>query len=224
MKNAVILLSGGLDSTTCLALARAQGYNCFALSFNYSQRHIAELQAAQKIAAHYTAKHMIATLPTFPFGDSALTNAQMTIPPYNNSDQIPVTYVPARNTIFLSIALGWAEALEAYDIFIGISAVDYSHYPDCRPAFLHAFQQLADVATKTSVESQPIRIHAPLIALSKAETLQLGHRLGVDYKMTVSCYQANEQGEACGQCESCALRQKGFLEANLPDATRYVTT
>ena len=222
MKNAIVLLSGGLDSTTCLAYAKSKGYECFALSFNYGQRHSTELNAAKKIAAKFGVKHIIVDLPISQFGGSALTDKNVAVPEQNNNqDDIPVTYVPARNTIFLSFALGWAETLNASDIFIGVSSVDYSGYPDCRPEYIQAFQKLANLATKVGVEEGNIHIQTPLISLSKADTIKLGMELGVDYQMTVSCYQANDQGHACGKCDSCHLRKKGFTDANANDATLY---
>ncbi len=222
MTNAIILLSGGLDSTTCLAYAKNQGFDCYALSFDYGQRHKTELNAAKKIAAHFNAKHHIFNLNINQFGGSALTDMNQTVPDYVETNvSIPNTYVPARNTIFLSIALAFAEVVNAKDIFVGVSYVDYSHYPDCRPEYIHAFQTLANLATKYGVEEGGIKIHAPLIHLSKAQTIQLGHDLGVDYAMTVSCYQANQQGDACGKCDSCSFRKKGFLEAGIEDITRY---
>ncbi|OGT37580.1 MAG: 7-cyano-7-deazaguanine synthase QueC [Gammaproteobacteria bacterium RIFCSPHIGHO2_12_FULL_38_14] len=225
MKKAVILLSGGLDSTTCLAYAKHHKFDCYALSFNYNQRHNVELDAAKKIAAHFGAKHKIFNLEVNQFGGSALTDTNINVPDYDEKNtHIPVTYVPARNTIFLSIALAWAEVLNAKDIFIGVSHVDYSGYPDCRPEYIKAFQDLANLATKFGVEEGGIKIHTPIIHLSKAETIKLGHGLGVDYGMTVSCYKANEQGYACGKCDSCALRKKGFAEAMIADATRYNVT
>ncbi len=225
MKKAVVLLSGGLDSTTCLALAKKQGFACYALSFSYGQKHNAELLAAQNIARHFgVVKHEIVDLNLrgLDGGGSALTDPKITIPEYLEGNSIPVTYVPARNTIFLSIALGWAEILQAQKIFIGISAVDYSGYPDCRPEYLEAFQTMATLATKTGVEEKPIHIEAPLIHLSKAETLNLGLSLGVDYSMTVTCYKATDEGLACGHCGSCELRKRGFAEAAVADPTRYV--
>jgi 7-cyano-7-deazaguanine synthase len=221
MKTAIILFSGGLDSTTCLAYAKAQGLQCHALSFNYGQRHSAELHAAKKIAAHFDAAHHIVDIPIAQFRGSALTDSTITIPDHTDDMSIPITYVPARNTIFLSFALAWAEVLHANDIFIGVSAVDYSGYPDCRPEFIAAFQTLATLATKTGVEGNNIIIHTPLIHLSKADTVKLGISLGVDYAMTVSCYQADIHGTACGTCDSCMLRKKGFAEASIIDPTRY---
>ena len=222
MKKAVILLSGGLDSTTCLAYAKHHEFDCYALSFNYYQRHNSELNAAKKIAAHFDIHHKIFNLEVNQFGGSALTDTNINVPDHDNKNtHIPVTYVPARNTIFLSIALAWAETLNAKDIFIGVSYVDYSGYPDCRPEYIQAFQHLANLATKMGVEEGGIKIHTPLIHLSKAETIKLGHDLGIDYAMTVSCYQANEEGYACGKCDSCSLRKKGFADAMLIDETRY---
>lgn len=222
MKKAVILLSGGLDSTTCLAYAQSKQFDCYALSFSYGQKHNVELTAAKKIADHFKTPHKIFNLDISQFGGSSLTSAEMNIPDYDEKNiHIPTTYVPARNTIFLSIALAWAEVLSAKDIFIGVSAVDYSGYPDCRPEYISAFQKVANLATKIGVEENGMHIHTPLIHLSKAETIKLGFDLGVDYAVTISCYQANENGDACGKCASCGLRKKGFLAANVPDPTRY---
>lgn len=221
MKKAIVLLSGGLDSTTCLALAKSQQFDCYAISFHYGQKHSTELDAAKRIAAHFGVKHIIVDLPLSQFGGSALTDSTIDVPEYSDADIIPQTYVPARNTIFLSFALGWAEVLEANDIFIGVSAIDYSNYPDCRPAYIQAFQHLANLATKTGVEQGNITIQTPLIHLSKAQTIQLGHQLGIDYAATISCYQANDKGQACGKCASCTLRKKGFKEAGVNDPTRY---
>ena len=228
LKKAVVLFSGGLDSTTCLAIAKNQNYEIFALSFNYHQRHCAELEAAKKITAHYQIQHKIFDINIDQFGGSALTNLGLPVPDYqdnnnNNNKNIPITYVPARNTIFLSIALAYAEVLQAEAIFIGVSAVDYSGYPDCRPEYIQAFQNLADLATKTGVENKnkKILIKTPLINLSKAETIQLGIELNTPYELTVSCYQANSEGQACGRCDSCILRKKGFLAANYLDPTKY---
>lgn len=222
MKNAVILFSGGIDSTTCLAYAKSQGFNCHAISFNYGQRHFAELHAAKKIAAYFGATHHTADIPLAQLGGSALTDASIEVPDYKKSNEIPATYVPARNTIFLSFALGWAEVLKADDIFIGVSAVDYSGYPDCRPEYIDAFQKLARLATKIGIEKGKITINTPLINLSKAETIKLGISLGVDYSMTVSCYKATTNGEACGTCDSCVLRKNGFNDANIQDPTIYL--
>ena len=220
-KKAIILLSGGLDSITVLALAKQQGYQCYALSFDYGQRHNAELIAASQIAAHYQVKdHKIIKLGLGAIGGSALTDEHIAVP---NTPQegIPVTYVPARNTIFLSFALGWAEVVEAHDIFIGVNAVDYSGYPDCRPEFISAFQHLANLATKAGVEGESVKIHTPLIDLSKAEIIKQGQALNVDYRMTVSCYSADSDGHACAVCDACRLRKTGFEEAGCVDPTRY---
>ncbi len=222
MKKAVVLLSGGLDSTTCLALAKSEDFSCFSLSFSYGQRHSAELYAAERIARHMNvAEHKIVELDTGLFVGSALTDQSILVPKFQDGTEIPVTYVPARNTIFLAMALGFAESIGARDIFIGASSVDYSHYPDCRPEFIAAFQTIANLATKAGVNGDPFAIHAPLQYLSKVQTIQLGHRLGVDYGLTVSCYQANEQGEACGHCDSCTFRKRGFMGAELEDPTMY---
>lgn len=221
-KKAVILVSGGLDSATVLAIAKEQGYECYALSFDYGQRHNSELEAASRLAKTYkVAEHKIIQLGMGEFGGSALTDDEINVPTEHASG-IPVTYVPARNTVFLSIALGWAEVIEAWDIFIGVNAVDYSGYPDCRPEFIQAFENLANLATKAGVEEGGFKIHTPLINLSKAQIIQKGAALGVDYSATVSCYQANVNGEACGECESCRLRQQGFEKAKLNDPTRYI--
>lgn len=219
---AVILVSGGLDSATCLAYAKQKGFDCYALSFDYGQRNRAELQAAKNVVKVLGAKeHRIISLALNELGGSALTDKNIEVPDYKGDHKIPSTYVPARNTIFLSIALGWAEVLDAHDIFTGVSAVDYSGYPDCRPEYIEAFQTMANLATKTGVEGNPISIHTPLIHLNKAETIELGLSLGVDYSITVTCYRANENGEACGQCDSCMLRKKGFEAAAVSDPTRY---
>lgn len=220
-KKAIILLSGGLDSITVLALAKRQGYECYALSFDYGQRHNSELIAAKNIAADYrVTKHKILAMGLGSIGGSALTDNRIAVP---NSPQegIPVTYVPARNTIFLSFALGWAEVLQSTDIFIGVNAVDYSGYPDCRPEFISAFQMLANVATKAGVEGDDFTIHTPLIDLSKGEIIQKGVAMGVDYSMTVSCYSADEAGLACRVCDSCRLRAEGFEAAGVKDNTHY---
>jgi 7-cyano-7-deazaguanine synthase len=220
-KKAVILLSGGLDSITVLALAKKQGFKCYALSFDYGQRHNAELKAAAQIAFDYQVEeHKVINIGLSSIGGSALTDEHIAVPD-TAQEGIPVTYVPARNTIFLSFALGWAEVLNAHDIFIGVNAVDYSGYPDCRPEFIKAFQQLANLATKASVEGEHFAIHTPLISLSKAEIIKLGTELGVDYNRTVSCYSADEQGRACGVCDACRLRKVGFTEAGIADPTRY---
>jgi 7-cyano-7-deazaguanine synthase len=220
-KKAIILLSGGLDSITVLALAKQQGYICYALSFDYGQRHNAELIAAAQIAKYYQViDHKIIKLGLGSIGGSALTDENIAVP---NKPQagIPVTYVPARNTIFLSFALGWAEVLNLTDIFIGVNAVDYSGYPDCRPEFITAFQKLANLATKAGVNGGSFAIHTPLISLSKAEIIKQGIALGVDYRQTVSCYSADEQGQACGVCDACRIRITGFSEANVKDPTQY---
>jgi len=218
---AVILLSGGLDSATTLAMAGEQGYECYALSLDYGQRHNAELAAAQRVAAAAGVReHKVIHLGLDAVGGSALTDASIAVPD-RPGEGIPVTYVPARNTIFLSLALGWAEVLGARDLFIGVNAVDYSGYPDCRPEFIAAFEDLARLATKTGVEGGEFHIHAPLIKLSKAEIIREGIRLGVDYALTVSCYSADAEGRACGICDACRLRAAGFREAGVPDPTRY---
>lgn len=223
MKKAVILLSGGLDSTTCLAYASSKGYECYALSFDYGQKHNSELNAARKIAEKFgVKKHEIITLSIGSLGGSALTDCNLSIPNYTGSNDIPLTYVPARNTIMLSIALGWAEIIDADSIFIGVSSVDYSGYPDCRPEYINAFREMANLATKKGVEGKGINIETPLINLSKADTSKLGISLGVDYSETVSCYKATEDGLACGLCDSCHLRKKGFEDADIIDPTRYV--
>lgn len=222
MANAVVLFSGGLDSTTCLAYAKDKGFDCHALSFNYAQRHASELMAAQKIASHYGVKHHIFPLDLRQFGGSALTDSAVAVPDYDaDSYSIPITYVPARNTIFLSLALALAEVVDAQDIFIGVSAVDYSGYPDCRPEFIEAFTNMANLATKAAIDGRPVTIHTPLVHLNKAETIALGLALSVDYAQTVSCYQADSEGRACGGCDSCFLRKKGFLEAGVDDPTVY---
>jgi 7-cyano-7-deazaguanine synthase len=220
-KQAVVLLSGGLDSATVLAIARDQGYLCHALSMAYGQRHAAELAAASRVAQTLQAvEHKVVSIGLDSIGGSALTDAAIQVP-VEMGEGIPVTYVPARNTVFLALALGWAEVLEAHDIFIGVNAVDYSGYPDCRPQFIEAFEKLSNLATKAGVEGKSFHIHTPLIELTKAEIIRRGSVLGVEYSLTVSCYQANEAGEACGVCDSCRLRAKGFAEAGLPDPTRY---
>ncbi len=220
-KRAVVLVSGGLDSATVLAIARDQGYSCYALSFDYGQRHRSELAAAAAVAGHSgAAQHRVVTLDLRQFGGSALTDDAIAVPDAP-SEGIPVTYVPARNTVFLSLALAWAEVLESYDIFIGVNAVDYSGYPDCRPEFIAAFEQLANLATRAGVEGHRMSIHAPLIAMSKAEIIRSGVELGVDYGLTLSCYNPDDEGRACGVCDSCRLRRAGFLDAGVSDPTRY---
>jgi 7-cyano-7-deazaguanine synthase len=219
---AVVLLSGGLDSATCLAIARDQGFETYALSVAYGQRHAAELDAAARVVAALGAReHRTAHVDLGQFGGSALTDAAIAVPTDGEQTGIPVTYVPARNTVMLSLALGWAEVLGADDIFVGVNAVDYSGYPDCRPAFIQAFETMANLATKVGVEGHRMRIHAPLIELSKAQIVTRGVALGVDYGLTVSCYQADDDGRACGQCDACRLRRAGFEAAGLPDPTRY---
>jgi 7-cyano-7-deazaguanine synthase len=221
---AVILLSGGLDSTTCLAIAHAQGYDCYTLSVAYGQRHAAELTASKRIAdAMGVREHRIASVSLGQFGGSALTDAAIDVPTNGASSGIPATYVPARNTVMLSMALAWAEVLNAADIFIGVNAVDYSGYPDCRPEYISAFETMANLATRTSVEGTRFHIHTPLMQLTKASIIKHGLELGVDYSKTVSCYQADESGKACGACEACRLRKQGFKEAGVPDPTRYRT-
>ncbi len=220
-KRAVILLSGGLDSATVVAMARAEGYSCYTMSFDYGQRHRAELDAAARVARDLgVIDHKVIGLNLDGIGGSALTDSSIDVPEAP-SEGIPVTYVPARNTVFLSLALGWAEVLDAQDIFIGVNAVDYSGYPDCRPEFVEAFEVMANLATKAGVEGKPFSIKAPLQNLSKAQIVQVGIQLGVDYSLTVSCYQADDQGRACGKCDSCRLRADGFAAAGIKDPTRY---
>ena len=223
MKKAVTLLSGGLDSATVLAMAKAQGFACYAVSFDYGQRHSAELNAAKNVAARAgVEEHRIISIDLSQFGGSALTDEAIDVPEANTSvESIPITYVPARNTVFLSLALAWSEVLEACDIFVGVNAVDYSGYPDCRPAFINAYEHMANLATRAGVEQQRLTVHAPLIDLTKAEIVQQGAALGVDYSLTVSCYQADDTGAACGVCDSCYLRREGFANAGIPDPTRY---
>lgn len=219
---AVVLVSGGLDSATCLAIARAEGYACHALSFAYGQRHEAELVAAARVATVLGAvEHRVMHIDLAIFGGSALTDRGIAVPEAATTG-IPVTYVPARNTVFLSFALAWSEVLGAHDIFIGVNAVDYSGYPDCRPEFVAAFEHMANLATRAGVEdAERLNIRAPLISLSKAEIIRRGEALGVDYSLTVSCYQADADGRACGRCDSCRLRREGFAAAGVPDPTRY---
>jgi 7-cyano-7-deazaguanine synthase len=220
-KKAVILLSGGLDSATVVAMAKADGYACYTMSFDYGQRHRSELQAAERVAQQLgVVEHKVIGLNLNGMGGSALTDSSIAVPE-TPGDGIPVTYVPARNTVFLSLALGWAEVLGARDIFIGVNAVDYSGYPDCRPEFVEAFERMANLATKAGVEGQGFRIQAPLQFLSKAQIVQAGMAEGVDYGLTVSCYQADDDGRACGKCDSCRLRAAGFSEAGVKDPTRY---
>ena len=217
----MVLVSGGLDSATVLAIARDRGHRCFALSFDYGQRHRAELEAARRVVtALGAAEHRILAMPIGEFGGSALTDRSIAVPEHGGAG-IPVTYVPARNTVFLACALGLAEASGASDIFIGVNAVDYSGYPDCRPEFIAAFERMANLATKAAIEGQAIRVHAPLIDLSKADIIRRGIALGVDYAMTVSCYQPDDAGGACWRCDACRLRREGFKQAGIPDPTRY---
>jgi 7-cyano-7-deazaguanine synthase len=221
---AIVLLSGGLDSATTLVLARAQGFACRAMSFDYGQRHAAELEAARRIARAYgVVDHHVVRIDLAAFGGSALTDPSIAVPE-TPTQGIPVTYVPARNTIFLSFALGWGEVLGARDIFIGVNAVDYSGYPDCRPEFIAAFQTMANFATKAGVEGDGFTIHAPLIDLTKAQIIARGAAAGLDYSMTVSCYQADAAGRACARCDACRIRRAGFAEAGIADPTRYKTS
>jgi 7-cyano-7-deazaguanine synthase len=220
-KRAIVLLSGGLDSSTVLAIARALDFECYALSVHYGQRHSAELDAARRIATNLGAReHRVMGVDLAGIGGSALTDAGLAIPE-SPTTGIPITYVPARNTLLLSLALGWAEVVGAADIFVGVNAVDYSGYPDCRPEFIQAFERLAQLATKAGVEGTRFKVQAPLIAMSKADIIRRGIELGVDFSMTVSCYQAGADGAACGRCDSCRLRAAGFADAHVPDPTRY---
>ena len=223
MKKAVILVSGGLDSATVLAIAQAAGYTCYAVSFDYGQHHSAELEAARQVAARAKVEeHRIVSIDLSQFGGSALTDESIDVPDANTSeDAIPITYVPARNTVFLSLALAWSEVLGACDIFVGVNAVDYSGYPDCRPEFIRAYENMANLATRAGVEEQQLTVHAPLIDLTKAQIVQQGNELGVDYSITVSCYQGDATGAACGVCDSCFLRREGFANAGIADPTRY---
>lgn len=219
---AVVLVSGGLDSATVLAIARSQGRSCYTLSFDYGQRHRAELAASDRVSLALDAvEHKTVRIDLGSIGGSALTDSAIAVPEEATTG-IPVTYVPARNTVFLAIALGWAEVLDATDIYIGVNAVDYSGYPDCRPDFISAFEHMANLATKAGVEGRGLRIHAPLMAMTKAEIIRTGTALGVDYGLTVSCYQATANGLACGRCDSCRLRRQGFDEAGIADPTKYV--
>lgn len=220
-KKALILLSGGLDSATVVALAKAEGYACYTMGFDYGQRHRSELQAAERVARQLgVVEHKVIGLNLNGIGGSALTDASIDVPE-TLGEGIPVTYVPARNTVFLALALGWAEVLGARDIFIGVNAVDYSGYPDCRPEFIAAFERMANLATKAGVEGEGFRIQAPLQMMSKGEIVQVGLRHGVDYSLTVSCYQADDDGRACAVCDSCRLRAAGFAAAGVADPTRY---
>ncbi|QJD71215.1 7-cyano-7-deazaguanine synthase QueC [Marinobacterium sp. LSUCC0821] len=220
-KRAVVLLSGGLDSATVVAIAASQGYECYALSFDYGQRAVTELNAAKAVCESIGVKeHRVFNLDLAQFGGSALTDASLEVPE-GETEGVPITYVPARNTIFLSMALAWAEVLHADAIFIGVNAVDYSGYPDCRPEFIAAYEQMANLATRNGVTGEPFKIVTPLIDLTKAEIIEAGHKLGMDYSLTVSCYQSDEEGRACGRCDSCRLRAKGFADSGVPDPTRY---
>ena len=222
MSKAVILLSGGLDSTTVLAIAKSQGYDCYALSFDYGQKQRSELESSISIAKKSNViEHRIMKISLSDIGGSALTDQSIDVPKYSDSDEIPITYVPARNTIFLSFALAWAEVVDCQTIFIGVNALDYSGYPDCRPEFIEAFENMANLATKQSVEGDRIQIKTPLINMTKAEIIKKGLGLGVDYSETTSCYDANTLGEACGECDACVLRKTGFENANVHDPTRY---
>ncbi len=224
MPTAVVLLSGGLDSATVLAMAREAGYDCYCLSIDYGQRHRTELAAAARVARALGAReHRVTTLDLAAFGGSALTDTRIAVPISGIGSGIPVTYVPARNTIMLSLALAWAEVLGARDIFFGANAVDYSGYPDCRPAYMRAFETMANLATKAAVEGAKLTLHTPIIDLKKAEIIRRGSALGVDYGLTVSCYQADQDGRACGVCDSCRLRKAGFASAGIADPTRYAT-
>ena len=224
MKKAIVLTSGGLDSTTVIAIAKSQGFKLYALTFDYGQRHKYELVSAKKVAKYFgVIEHRVIKIDLRSFGGSALTD-DIEVPKNRDikSRDIPVTYVPARNTIFLSYALAWAEVLKAHDIFIGVSAIDYSGYPDCRPEYIRAYQKMANLATRESVEGRPIKIHTPLINVSKAEIIKKGIELGVDYSITHSCYSPTRNGSSCGRCDSCILRKKGFKEAGVKDPTKYI--
>lgn len=222
MSKAIVLLSGGLDSTTVLAIAKAHNFECYALSFDYGQKQRSELESAKTIANQSkVAEHRIMKISLADIGGSALTDDKIDVPKYSESDEIPVTYVPARNTIFLSFALAWAEVIDCQKIYIGVNALDYSGYPDCRPEFIKAFEDMANLATKQSVKGEKIEIKTPLISMTKAEIIQKGLSLGVDYSQTISCYLANSNGEACGECDACVLRINGFNNANIKDPTFY---
>ena len=222
MSKAIVLLSGGLDSTTTLAIAKSEGFDCYALSFDYGQKQSSELVSAKNIAKQFDVhEHRIMRISLDDIGGSALTDSHLDIPKYEESSDIPITYVPARNTVFLSFALAWAEVLESQSIFIGVNALDYSGYPDCRPEYIKAYEVMANLATKQSIEGTKLNIHTPLIHLTKAKIITKGLSLGIDYSKTTSCYQANSDGEACGECDACVLRRNGFDEADVEDPTMY---
>jgi len=222
MSKAIVLLSGGLDSTTTLAIAKSEGFDCYALSFEYGQKQISELISAKNIAKQFgVVEHRIMSISLADIGGSALTDSNIDIPKYNESSEIPITYVPARNTVFLSFALAWAEVIGSQSIFIGVNALDYSGYPDCRPEYIKAYEVMANLATKQSIEGTKLNIHTPLIHLTKAKIITKGLSLGIDYSKTTSCYQANSDGEACGECDACVLRRNGFDEADVEDPTMY---
>jgi 7-cyano-7-deazaguanine synthase len=222
MSKAIVLLSGGLDSTTTLAIAKSEGFDCYALSFDYGQKQISELISAKNIAKQFgVVEHRIMSISLADIGGSALTDSNIDIPKYNESSEIPITYVPARNTVFLSFALAWAEVIGSQSIFIGVNALDYSGYPDCRPEYIKAYEVMANLATKQSIEGNKLNIHTPLIHLTKAQIITKGLSLGIDYSKTTSCYQANSNGEACGWCDACVLRRNGFDEADVEDPTMY---
>jgi len=222
MSKAVILLSGGLDSTTTLAIALSQNFDCYALSFDYGQKQRSELISAKSIANEFgVTEHRIMTISLADIGGSALTDVKLKVPKYKESNEIPTTYVPARNTIFLSFALAWAEVIDCQSIFIGVNALDYSGYPDCRPEYIKAYEEMANLATKQSIDGHRLTIHTPLIDQTKAQIINQGQSLGVDYSQTISCYQANDNGEACGECDACILRKNGFAQAGVTDPTKY---
>ena len=226
-KKAIILFSGGLDSTTCVAIAKAEGFDCYALSINYGQKHNVEIEFAKEIAAKSSnlIEHRVINLPDIgAFGGSALTDASLDVPDYQVSTAVPITYVPARNTLFLTLALAWGEVIGAHDIFYGANCIDYSNYPDCRPEYIEAFEKLADLATKAGVNSTApkFKVHAPLLLLNKAQIIKLGMKLGVNYEATLSCYRAGKEGLACGTCDSCVFRKQGFIDAGVTDPTRYL--
>ena len=222
MSKAVVLLSGGLDSTTTLAIAKSQKFDCYALSFDYGQKHYSELVSAKSIAKEFNViEHRITKISLADIGGSALTDVNIKIPKYIESNEIPITYVPARNTIFLSLALAWAEVIDCQSIFIGVNTLDYSGYPDWRPEYIKAYEEMANLAAKQSIEGDRLTIHTPLIDQTKAQIIHQGQSLGVDYSQTISCYQANDNGEACGECDACILRKNGFAQAGVTDPTKY---